>query len=90
LSAEKCAKLFELRRKECLLHLTTGAVTQQQKDVLESAATDLKKMPAKSQSQRLRAVLYRLWEQSDTALSSDEFYNNRMELLINQVKERLE
>lgn len=45
----------------------------------------------KTKSQRLRAVLYRLWEQKNQGYDVfDDFYNARMELLINQIKNKLD
>lgn len=58
--------------------------------------TDIPSLPAekgsKTPSQRLRSVLYILWSQSTetTRGEFEQFYNNRMELLIDQIKERLE
>ena len=45
----------------------------------------------KTPSQRLRAVLYRLWEQSNehTAKTSNQFYLDKMEELINHYKKKL-
>ena len=43
----------------------------------------------KSPSQRLRAVLYRLWEQSGKIGDFELFYRTRMDRLIDQIKERL-
>jgi len=46
----------------------------------------------KSRSQILRNVLYRLWEQSDKRdlMTSDEYYRTHMDILIDQLKERLQ
>ena len=91
LDATKCAKLFELRRKEVLMHLTTGPqISSKQQAELYEAAADLKDIKGKSHSQRLRAVLFRLHEQEDSMLSFSEYYSNRMELIINHIKERLD
>lgn len=47
----------------------------------------------KSPSQRMRAVLYRLWEQEyeqrKTGLSFEVYYREKMESIINQIKEKL-
>ena len=59
------------------------------------ADTDLPKekaeVGAKTPSQRLRSVLFVLWEQStpDTRGDFEQFYSNRMEALIKKVKEKL-
>lgn len=44
----------------------------------------------KTQAQRLRGVIYRLWEQSGKKGNSNEYYLSIMESLIDQLKERLE
>ena len=59
---------------------------------------DLKDLPEvevekgeKHPSQRLRAVLFRLWEQRDPnkTKTSDEYYRDYMERLIDKIKEQL-
>jgi hypothetical protein len=56
--------------------------------------SDVPTIPAeigsKTPSQRLRAVLYIMWQQQIKAPPFEEFYLDRMELLINQIKERLD
>ena len=44
----------------------------------------------KSQAERLRGVLYRLWEQSDRALNSDDHYQQELERIIEHYKGKLE
>ncbi len=45
----------------------------------------------KSPAKRLKNVLYRLWEQkTDRTRSSDQFYRDYMEKVINQIKEKLD
>jgi len=90
LSSDICAELFNYRRKEVLLLLSTGTINDLQKQALDSTTKGLKSVKNKSQSQRLREVLYRLHEQTDSMLSFYEFYNNRMEHFIDLVKGRLE
>jgi len=43
----------------------------------------------KSQATRLRAVLWRLWEQEGKVGDSETFYNAKMEQLIEHYKEKL-
>jgi hypothetical protein len=55
-------------------------------DKLKVEFTDTGKPP----SQRLRAVLYRLWEQAPEGFKTfNEFYNSKMEVLINHFKDKL-
>lgn len=54
----------------------------------EDAPTDDDKTPA----QRLRAVLYRLWEQTafDKGIEFETFYRKKMSFIIDQFKSKLE
>jgi hypothetical protein len=44
----------------------------------------------KTQAQRLRGVIYRLWEQKGKKGNSEEYYRSVMESLIDLIKEKLE
>lgn len=44
----------------------------------------------KSPSQRLKAVIYRLWEKNGSKGDSESFYRSTMEKLIESLKERLD
>lgn len=44
----------------------------------------------KTQSQRLRAVIYRIWEQKGKPLDFESYYRSKMEMLIESLKEKLE
>lgn len=44
----------------------------------------------KTQAQRLRNSLYRLWEQTGKQAEFEEYYRIRLEKIIDQVKEKLE
>lgn len=43
----------------------------------------------KTPSQRLRAVLYRLWEQDKKGMDFEVFYKTRIERIIQQIKDKL-
>ena len=43
----------------------------------------------KTQAERLRAVLYLLWEQSDKKLNSDDFYSEELDRIIEHYKGKL-
>jgi hypothetical protein len=44
----------------------------------------------KTPGQRLRAVMYRLWEQTGSGVDFESFYRLRMESIIEQLKGKLE
>lgn len=75
-----------LNQSGILYFKPSGELTQQEIDEIEK--TDIE-VEGKSKSQRLRNVLYRLWEQSKTSVNFNDFYSQRMEQLIEQIKERL-
>ena len=43
----------------------------------------------KSQSQRMRNVIFRLWEQKNTELDFDTYYKKMTDLIINQIQSKL-
>lgn len=43
----------------------------------------------KSQATRLRAVLYRLWEQGERKINSEQHYREQMEKVIEHIKSKL-
>lgn len=47
-------------------------------------------MPEKSPSQRLRAVLFVLWEQRGSKGEFEEFYKESIERVIKRIKEELD
>lgn len=44
----------------------------------------------KTKAQRLRAVVWRIWEKDGSKGNSEDYYNRVMENLIDQLKEKLE
>lgn len=44
----------------------------------------------KTQAQRLRGVIYRLWEQNGKSGDSETYYRSMMEKVIEQLKDKLE
>lgn len=44
----------------------------------------------KSPSQRMRSVMYLLYKQSGQSVPFEVYYGNQMELILNQLKDRLE
>lgn len=44
----------------------------------------------KTPSQRLRSVIYRLWEKTDKSISSEQFYREKLEQIIEHFKKQLD
>lgn len=90
LDGSKCAELFDYRRKEVLLLLSTGDISNEQKNIVEQTTKELKDIKGKSHSQRLREAFYLLHQQEDSMLTFKEYYTSKMDNLIKMVLERLE
>jgi hypothetical protein len=88
LNSQDSAKLFDLRGQMAYAIISPNEVDE--KDVkLPNERAD-PAMGTKTQSQRLRAVLYRLWEQSKGGTDFESFYRVRMEQIIDQLKAKLD
>lgn len=83
---EKTA-LFTLADKEgYTLHSMNDDLTE--KDIPDEKPD--KMTGSKTQAQRLRGVIYRIWESNGAKGNSEDFYRRTMESLITQLKEKLE
>ncbi len=75
------------------LHEKMGVFVFSESDIQEE---DIKNLPEvkiergeKTPSQRLRGILYRLWEQEKTYKTFDDYYRSWMSNLIESLKEKL-
>jgi len=88
LSPGKAGELFALRNKVCYAYFSANMIDNSEKKIIDSIDPELK---GKTSGQRLRSVLYRLWEQKpDGYNDSESFYKAKMELIINTYKSYLE
>lgn len=87
LGGDDAAELFKLLHSEGhLLFAPTDTFTEA--DIPEEPADA--SLSKKTQSQRLRGVLYRYWEVLGSKGDFDSFYRERMERIIAQYKEKLD
>lgn len=84
----EATKLFGLRNQEAWIMIAPNAMTE--KDVKLPREKADPAVGVKTPSQRLRAVIYRLWEQSGTGADFESYYRIKMDNIIEQLKERLE
>jgi len=84
---ENAGKLLPHLNKAGTLAFKIGELSNEEIETLPEVKDDSTR---KSDSQRLRAVLYLLWNQGEKKVSSDQFYRDHMEKIINQIKDRLE
>ena len=84
--------LFGLRKKMVTLGIAENEISPDEIKLLQEAKLSIEDVPnGKSQSQRLRSVLYIYFEQNDTGFDTfDAFYNDYTNKIINNVKSKLE
>lgn len=87
LSDEEMAQAFRFRGMDASIAFKESPFTDEEVQGLPDAPFEKQKTP----SQRLRAVLYRVWEVSAAGgLLFDDWYRVEMERIINAQKEKLE
>ena len=57
LNTQSAVKLFDLRKSEALMYLSSDNISQEELDALDGFKLDSEKTDGKTPSQRLRAVL---------------------------------
>ena len=90
MSSRKVGELFNLRNKLIVAYLSEKeTIPQKEIDQIDVLQPD---MPGKkTQSQRLRAVLFRLFEQEPSGYTDfEQFYKARTDLIIEQIKAKLQ
>jgi hypothetical protein len=91
MDSSNAASLFSLRGKYCKALFSDNNITALEEEVVDKTQI-AKTGKNKTKSQRLRAVLYRCWEQSPhhDNVSFEDFYNTEMEIIIERYKNFLE
>lgn len=92
LNPESSSKLLSLQNSLCDVLINDKDLTEGEIEMLQNSKWQLEDVPNfKSPSQRLRAVLFRMWEQDKNGYDDfNLFYINRMEQLIEHFKTKLE
>ncbi len=86
------SKVFELQNRLCTVGISPNEdLTPEDIKLLQESKLNIDDVPnSKSQSQRLRNVLFILWQQGNGGYEDfNLFYQNRMDKLINSVKSKL-
>lgn len=91
LNTQSAVKLFDLRKSEALMYLSSDNISQEELDALDGFKLDTEKTDGKTPSQRLRAVLYVYWKQhKQKDIEFDIFYLKYMNRLIDKIKDKLD
>lgn len=87
---EQAGQINGLLQKYVNCYITEGEVGKEAKEILDTETVDKSQIKAKTPSQRLRSALFKLCEQENKGEDFEVFYALKMELLIEQIKDRLE
>ena len=88
MNSEQAAKLFSLRGNFCKVLISDSTI--EQKEVEQVDTLPIKdESNNKSNSQRLRSILFILWQQSGSQATFDVFYNSKMNEIIEHFKSKL-
>ena len=98
LSSDTMTRLFDLRRKVGYVLISTKEISQEQIDAVETSTANME-FSEKTPWQRLRGVLYILWEklqpkENDQGIEKfvdfDLFYKRKLNEIINHYKKQLD
>lgn len=82
-------ELFGLTNKFCKVLITDNNISPIEEELID--ATEMKSgKKSKSQSQRLRSVLFRVHEQQKPAIEFDDWYKSELERIIDHYKAKLD
>ena len=83
------ASLFNFRNKFCKVLISDSNISSLEEELVDSTQLVAGKKP-KSESSRLRAVLFRYHEQSNSEAEFENFYKNEMNKIIEHYKSKLD
>lgn len=83
------ASLFNFRNKFCKVLISDTNITSLEAELVDNTSIAAGKKP-KTESARLRAVMFRLHEQSNSELDFENFYKAEMNKLIEHFKSKLD
>jgi len=90
LNDDTMTRIFALRKTPGMVLISSDDITQAEVDVVENYTSDYEVGKTKTSSQRLRAVLYRVWEQGDQKYDFPIWYESTIERIINKYKTTLD
>lgn len=88
-SSDQLKELDDLRKSDGIIYFSPNSKDISEDIIKEIDNVEQSKPKIKSMSQRLRNVIYRLHEQSDSKLTFNDYYNNQMEAIISNFKDKL-
>lgn len=87
LTPQKAGDLFSINGQLITAYLSAKGVSQDEEEIIDSIEPEL---PGKTPSQRMRNVLYRMWEQDKEGYTDKNLhYLHWMEKIIDGLKQKL-
>ena len=86
LTESQLLAINQLNQKTGYLLFKDAEIQTEEKEMIDSLSPELK---TKSHSQRLRAVIFKLWEKEGKPGDYDSYYAKKMERIIEHFKEKL-
>jgi hypothetical protein len=91
LSVQEAGMLFSMHQSMVYLAIKEELFSREEERAVEELEADASEFQVKTPSQRLRAVMYRLYQQNNDGFNSfTRYYEHRMEGLVNHFKSKLE
>ena len=90
LNDETMTRIFALRKTPGMVLISSDDISKAEAEAVNEYTSSYEIGNNKTPSQRLRAVLYRLWEQGNQDFDFAVWYESKMEKLINKLKSTLE
>ncbi len=90
LSEDSMTRIFSLRKKPGMVLISSDGISKEEAEEVEKFTINEEVGKTKSSSQRLRAVVYRVWEQGDQRIDFTLWYETNMERVINKYKALLD
>ena len=87
---ETMMRVFSLRKCPGMVFISSDDISKAEQKEIEKFTTDFEVGKTKTASQRLRAVLYRVWEQGEQIYDFPIWYESQMDRIINKYKSTLE
>lgn len=89
IDSDQMTRIFQLRGQLVKVYISDGNILPEVQTEVDNLLVEEK--GNKTESQRLRAVLYRYWEQDQNGFDTFAlYYADRMERIINQIKDKLD
>lgn len=90
IDSKKMAELMSLNQNLAHVYINSTNITPEQVEVVDSAEKEVIEGTGKSQSQRIRAILYKLWVQNNEGFkNANDFYVSKTEAIITHLKKQI-